>query len=74
MIPWAGADFTRPGENEKGSVERLDLMIVLFLLVLINILVAIGRQQKRAWVSMIFSTVSFLLLLVVVLFVIRMFM
>jgi hypothetical protein len=74
VIPWAGADFTRPGENEKGSVERLDLMIVLFLLVLINILVAIGRQQKRAWVSMIFSTVSFLLLLVVVLFVIRMFM
>jgi glucan phosphoethanolaminetransferase (alkaline phosphatase superfamily) len=73
VIPWAGADFTRPGENEKGSVERLDLMIVLFLLVLINILVAIGRQQKRAWVSMIFSTVSFLLLLVVVLFVIRMF-
>ncbi|KFZ40541.1 MULTISPECIES: hypothetical protein [Thermoactinomyces] len=73
MIPWAGADFTHPGENEKGSVERLDLMIVLFLLVLINILVAIGRQQKRAWVSMIFSTVSFLLLLVVVLFVIRMF-
>ncbi|MGI6474217.1 MAG: hypothetical protein ACOX0J_07995 [Thermoactinomyces vulgaris] len=54
-------------------MERLDLMIVLFLLVLINILVAIGRQQKRAWVSMIFSTVSFLLLLVVVLFVIRMF-
>ncbi|MBA4548954.1 hypothetical protein H1R82_02830 [Thermoactinomyces intermedius] len=74
MIPWAGADFTRPGENEKGSVERLDLMIVLFLLVLINILVAVGRQQKKAWVSMIFSTVSFLLLLVVLLFVIRMFM
>jgi hypothetical protein len=74
VIPWAGADFTRPGENEKGSVERLDLMIVLFLLVLINILVAVGRQQKKAWVSMIFSTVSFLLLLVVLLFVIRMFM
>lgn len=73
MIPWARADFIHSDEKEKGSVERLDLMIVLFLLVLINILVAIGRQQKRVWVSMIFSTISFLLLLVVVLFVIRMF-
>lgn len=47
-------------------------MIVLFLLVLINILIAIGRQQKKAWVRKFLSVQSFLLLLVVALFVLRM--
>lgn len=46
-------------------------MIVLFLLVLINILIVVGRLQKKAWAGKILSVFSFLLLLVAALFMVR---
>jgi hypothetical protein len=50
----------------------LDLAIVLFLLVLINILIAVGRQQNRKWLRFLLNILSFLLLIIAVLFVVRM--
>ncbi|MBA4495613.1 hypothetical protein ACFO25_02805 [Paenactinomyces guangxiensis] len=49
----------------------MDLMIVLFLLVLINLLIAIGRGQQRKWLRYLLLTISFLLLPVTLLFVLR---
>jgi hypothetical protein len=52
----------------------LDLMIILFLLVLINLLIAVARTEKRKWLKVSLTSVSFVLLIVSLLFVIRMFL
>jgi hypothetical protein len=49
----------------------MELMIILFLLVLINLLLAFGRQQKKTWVRLTMTTVSFILLLLTLLFVLK---
>ncbi|TCW41358.1 hypothetical protein EDC32_1011021 [Laceyella sacchari] len=52
----------------------MELGVSLFLLVLINLLMTLGRQQKRVWVRWILSSVSLILLIVALLFILRMFM
>lgn len=52
----------------------MELGISLFLLVLINLLMTVGRQQKRAWIRWGLFIVSFILLIVTLLFILRMFM
>ncbi|SEN27659.1 hypothetical protein SAMN05444955_10851 [Lihuaxuella thermophila] len=49
----------------------MELMIILFLLVLINVLIAIGRQQQRKWLRFLLTSVSFILLLITLLFVLK---
>ncbi|WP_164491687.1 hypothetical protein [Staphylospora marina] len=49
----------------------MELMIILFLLVLINLLLAVGRTSRKKWVGRTMSVISFLLLIVTFLFVIR---
>jgi len=48
-------------------------MVILFLLVLINLLLALGRQQDKKWLRHLLTGISFLLLLIALLFVLRMF-
>jgi hypothetical protein len=54
--------------------NEMELGVSLFLLVLINLLMTLGRQQKRAWVRWLLSSVSLILLIVALLFILRMFM
>lgn len=49
----------------------MDVSIALFLLVLINILVALGRQQKKKWLKIVLVGAGFVLLLPALLFVLR---
>lgn len=48
-----------------------DISIALFLLVLINILVTIGRQQKKRWLRILLVGLGFLLLFPALLFGLR---
>ncbi|MBA4543128.1 MULTISPECIES: hypothetical protein [Thermoactinomyces] len=52
----------------------MDLMIILFLLVLINLLIAIARTSSKKWLRVSLNSVSFVLLFVSLLFVLRMFL
>lgn len=49
----------------------MELMIILFLLVLINLLLAVGRTAKRKWLGRTLTGLSFFLLLVTFLFVLK---
>lgn len=49
----------------------MDLSITLFLLVLINILVTVGRQQKRRWLRFLLVGFGFILLFPALLFGLR---
>jgi hypothetical protein len=67
---WAPADLLYWWRRWKG-VWSMELMVILFLLVLINLLLALGRQQKKTWVRLTMTTVSFVLLLLTLLFVLK---
>jgi len=58
--------------TRKGG-KPVELMVILFLLVLINLLLALGRQQDKKWLRHLLTGISFLLLLIALLFVLRMF-
>lgn len=60
-------------ETAKGG-SYVELMVILFLLVLINLLLALGRTQHRKWLRHLLTGISFMLLLVTILFVLRMFL
>ncbi len=49
----------------------MDVSIALFLLVLINILVALGRQQQKKWLKIILVGTGYVLILPAFLFVLR---
>lgn len=70
---WAEADLLYCRRPIKKRCFSLELMIILFLLVLINLLLAVGRTSKRKWVGRTLAAVSFVLLLVTFLFVLKAF-
>lgn len=49
----------------------MELMIVLFLLVLVNLLIAVARQQSKRWIRYGLNMASSLILVVTFLFMIR---
>ncbi|WP_154662338.1 hypothetical protein [Risungbinella massiliensis] len=51
--------------------KMMDVSIALFLLVLINILVALGRQQQKKWLKIILVGTGYVLILPAFLFVLR---
>lgn len=55
----------------KDETKMADISIALFLLVLINILVTIGRQQKKRWLRILLVGLGFLLLFPALLFGLR---
>jgi hypothetical protein len=57
--------------KSRGRCLGLDVMIAIFLLILINFLMALARQQSRKWAKQILMLVSFLLLLLALGFGIR---
>lgn len=56
----------------EDGVTHMDMMIILFLLVLINLLIAIGRQSTKKWVRMVMTSLAFLLFLICLAFGFRM--
>jgi len=55
-------------------VDLFEMMVILFLLILINFLIALARTQQKKWLRVMMMSLAAVLLIPAFLFVLRMFM